>query len=367
MTFIPVAQPVLGEEEARAVYDVVKAGWITMGKKVEDFEAAVCAFTGAKHAIAMNNGTSTLHGILAALDIGPGDEVIVPTMTYISSVNAVLYVGATPILCDNDPLTFNVTPELVREKITRKTKAIMTVDMKGLPVDYDAFAALSEETGIPFISDSAESLGAVYKGRHVGGTPALAHSFSFFANKAITTGEGGMVVTNDADLVKRLRIIRNQGQEGRYNHTHLGHNYRMTDITAAIGIEQMKRVAGTIAEKDRLARRYNKAFAAVAGVAAPHIPNYVDQHSWYMYSITVAANARDGLLNTLAAKGIETRLSFPPVHTQPYHRRVFGWAAENFPVSMNSYATFLDIPIWSGLSDEAQDRVVHAITDHLNP
>lgn len=365
MSFIPVAQPVLGEEEARAVYDVVKSGWITMGKKVQAFERAMCDLTGASHAVAMNNGTSTLHAILAALDIGPGDEVIVPSMTYISSVNVVLFVGATPVLCDNDPRTFNTTVEHVRAKITPRTKAIMTVDMKGLPVDYDAFAALSEETGIPFVSDSAESMGAIDRGRRIGGTPALAHSFSFFANKAITTGEGGMVTTENAALAERLRIFRNQGQEGRYNHTYLGQNYRMTDITAAIGIEQVKRLPSTIAEKQRLATRYTEAFAAVPGVTTPYLPDHVDQHSWYMYGITLDAAVRDGLLKHLADQGIETRLSFPPTHIQPYHQKRFGWAEDAFPTAMNSYRTFLDIPIWPGLGDAAQDRVIGEISGFL--
>ena len=204
MKYIPIAAPVIKEEEAKAVYDVVKSGWISMGKKVKEFENMVCEYTGSRYSVAMNNGTSTLNALLIALDIGPGDEVIIPTLTYISSANVVLYQGATPVLCDNDPITYNVTVENIREKITPNTKAIMTVDMKGLPVDFDAFIELSKETGIPFISDSAESYGAIYKGRIVG-SQAIAHSFSFFANKNITTGEGGIVTTNDYEIFKKLK------------------------------------------------------------------------------------------------------------------------------------------------------------------
>lgn len=365
MSFIPVASPILGQEEARAVHDVVAAGWISMGKKVEAFEAVVKARTGARHAIAMNNGTSTLQAMLAALGIGPGDEVIVPSLTYISSANVVLYQGAELVLCESDPTTFNTTPELVRAKITPRTKAFMTVDMRGMPVDYDAFAELSRQTGVPFLSDSAEALGAVYKDRPVGSTGALAHSFSFFANKAITTGEGGMVVTDDDALCEKLRILRNQGQEGRYNHTHLGNNWRMTDIAAAIGIEQMKRIDFILREKERLARRYDERLAAVPGVKTPLRPSFVSQPSWYLYSIEVPAERRDGLVEHLRGKDIETRLSFPPVHVQPYYQKRFGYGKRDFPVALDAWSRAIDIPIWAGLSDLQQDRVISEIAAYM--
>ncbi|MEQ8667384.1 MAG: DegT/DnrJ/EryC1/StrS family aminotransferase [Rhodospirillales bacterium] len=360
MDFIPIANPRVGEDEARAVYDVVRSGWISMGKKVQAFEDMATGYTGAKHAIAMNNGTSTLHALLIALDIGPGDEVILPTLTYISSSNVVLYQGATPVLCESDPATFNVTPEQIREKITPRTKAFMTVDLKGLPVDFDAFNALSEETGIPFISDSAESYGAVYKGQRVG-AQALAHSFSFFANKNITTGEGGMVTTNDTALYEKLLIIRNQGQEGRYNHTHLGHNYRMTDVLAAIGIEQLKKIDDLLDTKVEIAATYSAAFAAIDGVTAPLVPDYVDRPSWYMYAITVDANKRDSLLEFLAGRQIDTRLSFPPVHVQPYYVDRFGYRRNDFPLAMQAFDSFVDIPIWADMGDDNQNRVIDSI------
>lgn len=365
MAFIPIACPRIGEEEARAVYDVVKSGWISMGKKVQEFESMACAYTGAKYAVAMNNGTSTLHAILCALDIGPGDEVILPSLTYISSANVALYLGASPVLCENDPLTFNVTPEHIKEKITSNTKAFMAVDLKGLPIDYDAFRCLSEETGVPFIADSAESYGAVYKGEKVG-AQALAHSFSFFANKNITTGEGGMVTTNDKDLYEKLVIIRNQGQEGRYNHTRLGYNYRMPDVLAAIGVEQLKRIDTLLDEKVAIAERYTKAFSDVQGIRPPHVPDYVDRPSWYMYSITVDAARRDSLLDYLAAKEIDTRLSFPPIHIQPYYAGRFGYVPEDMPVAMQTFNSFVDIPIWADMGADNQDRIIEEILSFLD-
>jgi perosamine synthetase len=366
MEFIPIANTYIGEEEARAVYEVVKSGWISMGKKVKSFEEAVCQYTGAKYAVAMNSGTSTLHSILAALGIGSGDEVILPTLTYISSANVVLFQGASPVLSECDPRTFNVEPEHVKKKITQKTKAFMTVDLKGMPVDYDAFVDLSKDTGIPFIADSAESLGAVYKDKKVG-NQAYAHYFSFFANKNITTGEGGMVTTNDEDLYKKLLIIRNQGQEGRYKHTWLGNNYRLTDIQAAFGIEQLKRVDWLLSEKQKLADRYSEAFSKMEGIEPPFVPDYVSRHSWYMFSIKMDVNKRDELIEYLHAKNVDTRLSFPPIHIQPYYRKRFGYKPEDFPVSYQTFSRFLDIPIWVGLGKDKQDYIINAIESFLSP
>ncbi len=246
--FIPIAQPFLGEEEAKAVYHTIKSGWISMGKKVDEFESLCCEYLNVKYAIAMNNGTSTLSSLLTALGIKYGDEVIVPNLTYISSANVIEYHSATPILADNDPKTFNISVDNIENKITDRTKLVMSVDLKGQPVDYDEIIELCDRKGIPLIADSAESFGAIYKSKKVG-SQALAHSFSFFANKNLTTGEGGLITTNDTELAKKLKIIRNQGQEGRYNHTHLGNNFRMNDITATIGIEQLKKIDQIINKK----------------------------------------------------------------------------------------------------------------------
>jgi perosamine synthetase len=286
-------------------------------------------------------------------------------MTYISTANVVLLCGATPALCECNPRTYNTEPEHVRAKISPRTKAFITVDMKGMAVDYDAFAALARETSVPFLADSAESLGAEYKGAKIG-PQALAHSFSFYANKNITTGEGGMVVTNDGALADTLRILRNQGQEGRYNHTWLGHNYRMTDVAAAIGIEQLRRAEWLLTEKSRLAGRYDAAFAALAGVEPPLVAPHATRHSWYMYSIRVAPDIRDALVRHLNDRGIDTRLSFPPVHIQPYYRDRFGYAPEDLPLTLRAFRSFIDIPCWVGMTAAQQDRVIASVRDFLN-
>ena len=361
---IPIAKPDIGDEEAKAVHDVVSSGWISMGRKVEEFENKICDYLGVKNAIVMNNGTATLHSILTALSIGPGDEIIIPSLTYISSANVVSYLGAKIVLCDIDKSTFNVTTEDIRKKITKNTKAFMTVDMKGLPVDFDSFKRLSEETGIPFISDSAESFGATYKGNKVG-SQALAHSFSFFANKNMTTGEGGVVVTQDNELAKILRIIRNQGQEGRYNHTWLGNNYRMTDILASIGIVQLKKIDKILNEKVKIASYYNDKLSN-KNIKVPYVPEYVDRPSWYMYSITVDRSLRDKLIEHLKNNEIETRLSFPPIHIQPYYKNKFKFLENDYPNSFAAYSTFLDIPIWAGMTDEIKNNVCDTILNFIN-
>jgi len=245
---VPVANPTIGIKEAKLVFKKIKSGWISMGPEVRKFEKKVQSFLGVKHAIAVNNGTSALDALLTALNIKSGDEVIVPSLTYISSANVVKYKNAKLVLCDVNEDTFNTEVIEVEKKITKKTKLIIVTDLKGMPVDYDKFKKLSKKTNIPIIADSAESFGAKYKNKFVGGQ-LLAHTFSFFANKNLTTGEGGMIVTNNNKLEKKLRIIRNQGQNKRYNHIVLGNNFRMTDISASVGIVQLSKIKSCIRKK----------------------------------------------------------------------------------------------------------------------
>lgn len=357
---IPVATAVFTDAEADAVYDVMKSGWVTMGARVAEFEQAFARQVGAKHAIAMFNGTVTLHSILAALGIGPGDEVIVPTLTYISSTNVVLFQGAELRLCECDPLTYNVRVEDLERVVTPRTKAVMTVDMNGMPIDYDPIVAWARARGIAVIADSAESLGAVYRGRQVG-TQALVHSFSFFGNKNVTTGEGGMITTDDDGLADELRILRNQGQQGRYNHTHLGFNYRMTELQAAVGLVQLASLEQRLLGKRRVVARYNARFAETPLMSLPHVPDYVDQHGWYMYAPAFDASVdRDAVVRDLEAAGIETRQSFPPVHTQPYYVERFGYRRDDYPVSVAAWSQLINLPISPNLPDEDVDFVADA-------
>ena len=358
MKDIPVACPRMGEEEARAVYEVVRSGWISSGEKVKEFEEVFACYVGSRYAVATTNGTAALHLALIASGVTEGDEVLVPDITFISTANVVLYERAVPVLVECDPRTYNISLEDAERRLTPRTKAVIAVDMNGLPVDYDAMEEFTSRHGLRLIADSAESLGAVYKGRKVGSIAPF-HIFSFFPNKNITTGEGGMVTTNDGECAELLRRLRNQGQERRYLHTHLGYNYRMPNLPAAIGLEQLKKIETILSEKERIAGRYSRAFEDDDDIAPPYIPDYVDRHSWYMYAVTLDASVdRDSVVTGLRARGIDTRLSFPPVHVQPYYRERFGYCEDSYPMSLNAWKRLLNLPLWAGLTEEDQDRVV---------
>ncbi len=362
MDFIPIAKPYIGEEEAEAVSRQVKSGWISMGSRVKELEDMVCEYTGAAHAIAMSNGTATLHAALLALGVGPGDEVVVPTLSYISSANAALFCGAKPVFCEVDPKTFNVTAETMRHVATSRTKVLMPVDLKGQPADYDEINKLAGEIDAAVLSDSAESFGAVYKERKIG-SQCRVHSFSFFANKNITMGEGGMVTTNDAGVADKCRVIRNQGQSERYVHVAIGHNYRLTDLSAAFGVEQVRRVEWVMTEKSRVAKFYQDAFADHPLIKAPYVPEYVDRPSWYMYCLTLDKSVnRDNVLKLMHEQGVDHRLSFPPIHLQPIYRKLFKYREGDFPVSEKIFNRFVDIPCWVGMTKQQMKKVVKVVT-----
>ncbi|HOW28988.1 MAG TPA: DegT/DnrJ/EryC1/StrS family aminotransferase [Elusimicrobiota bacterium] len=360
---IPVANVAITEEDAKAVYETVRAGWISMGPKVKEFEGCFSQYVGTKHAIAANNGTTALHTVLAALGIGPGDEVIVPSITFISTANVVLYQNATLKLAECDPMTYNIRPQDIEALITPKTKAIIPVDMNGLPVDFDSILDLARKRNITVIADSAESLGAVYKGKRIG-SQCLVHIFSFFPNKNVTTGEGGMITTSDDSLADKIRVLRSQGQDYRYHHIELGYNYRMTDIQASLGIGQVRRLDEMLKEKQRVADIYTSAFSKFKNLKAPFIPKYVDKHSWYMYAISVADHIdRDKVVRGLKDRGIDTRLSFPPVHTQPYYQKRFGYTNDSLPVSYKAWSKLINIPMWPGLPMDKQQFVIDSLRE----
>lgn len=341
MKKIPIANPYIEKSDAEEVRKTITKGWITMGKKTEIFESMLSKYLNVKYVVAMNNGTSTLDAILSALNIKQNDEIIVPDMTYISTANVAEYKKAKLILVDCDKSTYNISVKDLIKKISNKTKLIMVTDMKGMPVDYKEIIKISKKNKIPLIADSAESLGSSYNNVKIG-SQTLAHSFSFFANKNITTAEGGAVVTNSIKIYKKLICIRNQGQKGRYNHVMLGNNYRMNDILATLGIQQFKKIDKIINYKNKIAKIYNSKLQNV--VMVPHLPEYVTRHSWYNYTIRVPKKLRNRLINFLSKNGIETRISFPPIHTQPYYKKKL--SKSNFPNSIDAYNTMIDLPIW---------------------
>ena len=361
MKNIPMASPYVGEEEAKSVYDLIMSGWISMGATVVEFEERFAKHVNAKYAVSTSNGTTALHVALIAAGVKDGDEVLVPDITFASSANAVMYERAAPILVECDPRTYNISIEDAKKKITGKTKAIMPVDMNGMPVDYDEILSFANEHKLKVIADSAESLGGVYKGRKVGSIAPM-HIFSFFPNKNITTGEGGMVTTNDGELANLLGQLRNMGQDYRYHHVHLGYNYRMTEIAATIGIKQLEKVDFIMSDKNRIVEKYNKGFAGHENISIPYIPEYVTNHAWYMYTITLSDNIdRDTLKNKLKESGIDTRVSFPPIHIQPFFKDRYHVNSNDFVVSYGAWKKLLNLPIWVGLSEELQDYVIENV------
>jgi perosamine synthetase len=332
---IPVCEPTLAGNETKYVLECLESNWISSaGKYIPEFEERFAAECGCSHGVACANGTVALHLALAALDLSPGDEVIIPTFTMIATINAVAYTGATPVLVDNEPCTWNMDVEQVADKITSRTKVIVPVHIYGHPVDMDPLMALAEQHGIFVLEDAAEAHGAEYKGRRAGG---LGHAggFSFYANKIITTGEGGMITTNDADLATLTRNLRDHAfsSERHFWHKYMGFNYRMTNMQAAVGLAQTEQLGEFVEKRRKNAALYTDLLKEIPGIVTPPEAGYAKNVFW-MYSILVEDEfgmTRDELRSFLAAHGVETRTFFIPMHLQPIYFSQF--KGQRYPVS----------------------------------
>ena len=363
---IPVAHPVLDGNEAKYVAECLETSWISStGRFIPAFEEAFARFCGVKHAVAVNNGTTALHLALVALDLQPGDEVIVPDLTYIASANTVRYCGATPVFVDNDRETLNLDPALIEAKITPRTRGIMPVHLYGHPCEMDAITAIAARHGLWVLEDAAEAIGAVYKGRRTGGL-GLAATFSFFGNKIVTTGEGGMVTTDDDALAARLRLFRSQGQDParKYWFPVIGFNYRMTNIAAAIGLAQMERVDHHLAERRRVVAGYH---ARLKGLENRLILPTVSpdcEHAFWMYTVLLREGGearRDAVRAALEAEGIETRPVFHPMHLLPPHAD----PTLDAPNAEWASARGLNLPTHGRLADADLDRIAAALARAL--
>jgi perosamine synthetase len=317
-----LAAPDLSGNELAYVSECVRSTWVSsLGPFVSEFEARVAEFAGARHAISTCNGTVALHLALSALGIGPDDEVIVPSLTYVASANAVRYCGATPVFADVDPQTWCIAPASVERLLTPRTRAILPVHLYGQPCDMEALGAIARSHQLGVVEDAAEALGAQHGGRPVGALGDVG-TFSFFGNKIVTTGEGGMVLTNDDLLAQRLRLLRNQGMDTgrRYWHPVLGYNYRMTNVAAALGVAQMERVGQFLADRRQIADWYHERLRGVERLVLPReAPG--TRHVFWLYSLLVAqAQERDALMEGLAERGVETRPFFYPIHQFPMYR-----------------------------------------------
>jgi perosamine synthetase len=361
MSRISVAQPKLAGNERKYVLDCLDTNWISSnGKYIGAFEESFAKFCDVKHAIATNNGTTALHLALIALDLQPGDEVIIPTVTYIATANAVRYCGATPVLVDVCPDTMNIDPDDIERRITSKTRGIIPVHLYGHPAEMEPINELARRHGLWVVEDAAEAHGAEVLGRKVGGLSTCA-TFSFFGNKIITTGEGGMVTTNDDDLAAKLRLFRGQGMDlkRRYWFPVVGYNYRMTNIQAAIGLAQMETIDKSLSDRELLADWYNNALADLQDkIILPKQQSWAKQVYW-MYNIFLQdgdEHKRDTVMLKLDELGIETRPVFYPMHVLPPYRE-----ANAYPVADVWAQRGINLPTHQDLTQDD----VHRIADSL--
>lgn len=368
---IPVMRPLLGEEEAQAAAEAVRSGWVAQGPRVAEFEAAFAHLVGAEHGVATSSCTTALHLGLVLLGVGHGDEVVVPSFSFIATANVVRYVGATPVFADVDVETGNLTAATVAAVLTPRTRAVVLVHQAGVPADVDAVRALCEPRGVPLLEDAACAAGSTYRGRPVGSGSAVA-AWSFHPRKVVTTGEGGMLTTDDAGWARRARQLREHGMSVSAADRHAargpvleeyletGFNYRMTDVQAAIGLVQLQRLAGLVAERRRLAGRYQRLLADVPAVRAVQDPPYgtTNFQSFWVLLEPGYATARNELLAELARCGVSARRGIMASHLEPAYA---GHPHAPLPVTEQLTRQSLVLPLFPGMTEREQDLVVSVL------
>jgi perosamine synthetase len=361
MKTIPISEPCLHGNEAKYLLDCVQSGWVSsLGKYITIFEQGFADFCGVKHGIAVSNGTVALHLALAALGIGAGDEVIVPTLSFIATANAVHYTNAKPVFADCESKTWNIDPLEIEKKITSRTRVIIPVHLYGHPADMDAILAIAKKHNLIVIEDAAEAHGALYKGKRVGSFGKMG-AFSFYGNKIITTGEGGMITTDDDELANRLRFLRDHAMspEKRYWHTEIGFNYRMTNMQAALGAAQMEQVEEFIERKRQIAQRYITGLSGISNITLPPEAAWAKSVYW-MFSILLNPQfplSRDEFLRQLKAAGVDNRPFFYPIHEMPPYAGTPG----DFPVAEDLSRRGLNLPSAVTLSDADIDTICRII------
>ena len=364
---IPVCEPLLDEKELAYVADCLKTNWISSkGKYIEAFEEGFARYCGCKYGIATTSGTTALHLALVSIGIGPGDEVIVPAFTMAATVFAVVYTGAKPVLVDAESDTWNIDPAKIEEKITGQTKVILPVHIYGHPCEMEAIMEIAEKHNLWVIEDAAEAHGAEYKGKKAGSIGHVS-CFSFYANKIITTGEGGMVVTNEAKIAQQARLLKDLAfsPEKRFLHTSLGFNYRMTNIQAAIGLAQLEKIEDLVAARRHNAHYYNSLLKDIPGITLP-VEREETKNVYWMYGILIEDDfglSRDELIIRLKEKGIETRTFFYPMHQQPAFQAMNLFKDEKYPVAEALAQKGLYLPSGSGLKEEEIEAVCQTIKE----
>ncbi|MDE5864711.1 MAG: UDP-4-amino-4,6-dideoxy-N-acetyl-beta-L-altrosamine transaminase [Lachnospiraceae bacterium] len=370
--YIPYGRQSIDEEDIQAVVDVLRSDYLTTGPKVTEFEQKVADYVGAKYAVAVSNGTAALHIACLAAGIGQGDEVITTPITFAASSNCVLYCGGTPVFADIDADTYNILPQEIEHKITDKTKAIIPVHYTGQPCDMDAITKIARKHNLLVIEDAAHALGAAYKEKRIGSISDMT-CFSFHPVKPITTGEGGMVVTNDEELYKKLVLFRSHGitrdeemmteNQGNwyYQQLELGYNYRITDISCALGISQMNKLDGFLEKRREIANRYDKAFKDVAGIK---IPEQIEggNSGWHLYMIQVMNKNRKEVFDQLRAAAIGVNVHYIPVYQHPYYQN-HGYSDCCLPNAESFYERAISLPIHPALTVEQQQYVIDKVLE----
>jgi UDP-4-amino-4,6-dideoxy-N-acetyl-beta-L-altrosamine transaminase len=377
--FLPLAKPMISKDELNAVKEVLKSGWLTTGPKVKEFEEKTQEYLGCKKAVGLTSCTGGLHIALAALGIGPGDEVIVPTYTFVASAHVVAWLGAKPVLVDVEKDTFNIDPDAIEKAITPNTKAIMPVHFAGHACDMDRIMEIAKKHKLFVVEDAAHAIGTEYKGKKIGNFGG-ATVFSFYVTKAITTAEGGMVVTNDEEFGKKLKRLSYFGVDkdafNRYTDKgnwyyeiiELGYKYNMDNIQGAMGVEQLSKIEKFIAKRRKLAKLYTKLFKGMPGIITPTEKKYT-KHPYHLYPVLLdvekAGIARADLINKLKEYNIGTSVHFIPLHLHPYYQKTYGYKRGDFPVAEYLFDREISLPLYPGMKKEDVQYVVEAIKEIL--
>ena len=373
---LPYGRQTLTETDVAAATEVLRSDWLTTGPKVADFEEAIADYVDARHAVSFSSGTAALHAAVLAAGLKPGDEAITTPLTFCATANAALYGGGTPVFADVRDETLMIDPKEVERRITPRTKVLLPVDYAGQPADLDALLALADRHELIVIEDAAHALGAKYRSRMVG---SISHMsvFSFHAVKHLTTGEGGMVTTNNGEFVQRLREVRNHGIDSdararqadgqwHYEMTTLGFNYRLTDIACALGLAQLPRLPANLARRRAIAARYEKALATISSLALPIVAADVTS-AWHLYPVRVDASLdRAEVFDALRAEGLGVNVHYIPVHLHPYYRSRFGYRGGEFPIAETAYGRLISLPMFHGMTDEDVDDVILAVEKVMN-
>lgn len=367
---IPYGKQTIDQDDIQAVVDVLQSDFLTTGPKIAEFEQTVADYVGAKYAVAISNGTSALHAACFAAGIGPGDEIITTPLTFAASANCVLYCGGTPVFADVDPKTYNIDPEDIQRKITDRTKAIIAVHLAGQPCDMDAIHSIAREHGLIVIEDGAHALGSVYKGKKVGSMSDMT-TFSFHPVKPITTGEGGMIVTDNEDFYKKMILFRSHGitrddsmmtrNDGPwfYQQFDLGYNYRITDIQCALGCSQMKKLDRFLARRKEIVAHYNEAFADCDNIITPYQLSDTES-GWHLYIVQVKNCDRRQVFEKMREKGIGVNVHYIPVYMHPYYQE-HGYENVHCANAEEIYSHIISLPLYPGLTSEQQDYVIDTL------